>query len=220
MEILKADPNKFKEKIRRLIKLIRNGKIIIFPTDTVYGLLGDATNEETVKKIFKIKKRARKKPIPIFVKDIRMAKRYAFISKKKENFLKMVWPGKVTAVLKRPRTRTPKHNDELAAGQASSVRGKKNKKLIIYGVASNTIALRIPNYRLVNMLLEKINKPLTGTSANISGKPASTKIKEILRQFKNAKEKPDLVLNYGNLKFSLPSVVVDLTSKEIKILRA
>jgi len=196
MEILKVDPNKFKEKIRRLIKLIKNGKIIIFPTDTVYGLLGDATNEETIKKIFKIKKRVRKKPIPIFVKDIRMAKKLAFISKKQENFLKMVWPGKVTVVLKRKNT-LPK---------------------IIFG-NEKTIGLRIPDYDLIKILFKKLNRPLTGTSANISGKPASTKIKEILRQFKNAKEKPDLVLNYGNLKSSLPSVVIDLTNKEIKILR-
>jgi L-threonylcarbamoyladenylate synthase len=194
-------------KITEVVKIIKQGGVVVFPTDTVYGLLADATNEKAVKKIFKIKKRPKEKPIPLFVKDIEMAKKFAFINKKQENLLKLFWPGKVTAVLKRPRTRT------------SSVRGKKNKKLIIYGVTRNTIALRIPNYRLVNVLLKKLDRPLTGTSANISGKPASTKIGEVLRQFKNAKEKPDLILNYGNLQFSLPSIVIDLTGKKTRILR-
>jgi L-threonylcarbamoyladenylate synthase len=194
-------------KITELVKIIKQGGVVVFPTDTVYGLLADGTNEKAVKKIFRIKKRPKEKPIPLFVKDIEMAKKFAYINKKQENLLKLFWPGKVTAVLKRPRTRT------------SSVRGKKNKKLIIYGVARNTIALRIPNYRLVNVLLKKLDRPLTGTSANISGKPASTKIREVLKQFKNAKEKPDLILNYGNLQFSLPSIVIDLTGKKTRILR-
>ena len=79
-----------------------------------------------------------------------------YTRKSQEKFLKSVWPGKVTVVLKR----------------------KKRKK--IYGVDRETIALRIPNYRLINELLRKTELPLTGTSANISGQPAPTKIKEIL----------------------------------------
>lgn len=173
--------------IKEAIKLIKKGEIVISPTDTVYGLICDATNKKTVKRLFKIKKRPREKPIPIFVKDIEMAKKLAKINPKQEKFLKKVWPGKVTVVLK-----------------------SKDKK---------TIGLRIPNYKFINQLLSIINKPLTGTSANISGKPASTRIKEVIRQFQNQKHQPDLIIDAGNLKPAKPSMVIDLTSSKIKILR-
>jgi len=64
-----------------------------------------------------------------------------------------------------------------------------------------------------------INSPLTGTSANISNLPPSTKIKEVLKQFKNQKYQPDLVIDAGNLKKSRPSIVLDLTTSPTKILR-
>lgn len=198
MEILKIDRRNFKKVTEIAAKLIREGKVLVCPTDTVYGLICDATNEKAVEKLFKIKKRPKGKPIPIFVKDIKMAKKFAGIDKKQEKFLQKVWPGKITVVLKR----------------------KGNLPQILFG-RKETIGFRIPKYKLINELLEKINRPLTGTSANISGKPASTKIKEVLKQFEkeNTKPKPDLVLDEGNLKKAKPSTVVDLTYPKIRILR-
>jgi len=177
-------------------KSVKEGEIVICPTDTVYGLISDATNEKAVKKLFKMKKRLALKPVPIFVKDVKMAKKFAYINKNQEEFLKKVWPGKITVVLKR-----------------------RKKKIKLFGVGKDTIALRIPKYKLINELLKKLNCPLTGTSANISGKPALTKIKTVTFQFKNQKFLPDLVLNGGNLRKSLPSTIIDLTKKEPKILR-
>lgn len=196
MRILRIKSENLKEIIKQAVDTIENGEGIIFPTDTVYGFLADATNKNAVEKIFKIKKRPKEKPIPIFVKDIKMAKSLAFINKKQEEFLKMFWPGKVTVVLKR-----------------------KNILPKIISGGEETIGLRIPNHKLVSLLLKKLNRPLTGTSANISGKPVSTRIKEVVKQFKKEKIKPDLVLDAGNLKPSLPSRIFDLTGKKIKILR-
>lgn len=184
------------QRIKTAIKLIKQGKVIVCPTDTVYGLIADATNKKAVEKIFKIKKRKDKKPAPIFIKDLKMAKKIAKIDKKQEKFLKLVWPGKVTVVLERKKT---------------------VKKL--YGVDKKTIALRIPNFKPVNFLLEKLNRPLVGTSANISGKPPSGNLKEILRQFKGKKYQSDLVVDGGNLKPGKPSRVLDLTIWPAKILR-
>ncbi|MDI6591632.1 MAG: L-threonylcarbamoyladenylate synthase [Patescibacteria group bacterium] len=195
MLILKLRKN-YKKIIEKVIKSIKTGKVIVCPTDTVYGLLADATNKKAVEKIFKIKKRPFQKPIPIFVKDIKMVKKIAKIDKKQEEFLKKVWPGKVTIVLK------PKK--ELPRGI-----GKPNKE----------IGLRIPNYKIINRLLKLCNCPLTGTSANISGRPASTKIKEVLKQFENQKIQPDLVIDAGNLPESKPSIIIDLTKTLPKILR-
>jgi len=202
-QVLEFSVQKFNFLIQKVVESIKRGEILALPTDTVYGLVADAANKKAVGKLFKIKKRPFKKPIPIFVKNIKTAKRFVWIGKEQEKFLKSVWPGKVTAVLKR----------------------KKNK-IKLYGVDEKTIALRIPNYRFLNILLKKLNHPLTGTSANISGKPASIKIKEIISQFENQPParnnnggQPDLIIDAGDLKKSRPSTVIDLTGEKIKILR-
>ena len=182
--------------VKTAIKLIKQGKIIVCPTDTVYGLVADATNKNAVGKIFKIKKRNLKKPIPIFVKDLKMAKRLAKINKIQERILKLVWPGKVTVIL-RPKRNLPKGI------------GKPKKE----------IGLRIPDHKIINQLLLAINLPLTGTSANISGKSPSTKIKEVISQLKNQKYLPDLIIDAGNLPKSKPSTVLDLRISPPKILR-
>jgi len=196
MRILKLSQKNLKEIVEIAAKSIQQGKVLVCPTDTVYGLVCDATNEKAVEKVFKIKRRVAKKPIPIFVKDTKMAKKLAKIDKKQEKFLKSVWPGKVTVVL-RTKKKFPKGI------------GKPKKE----------IGLRIPNYKFINQLLSIVDCPLTGTSANISGKPPSTKIKEVLEQFKNQKSLPDLVIDVGNLKPSKPSTVIDLTTSPPKILR-
>jgi L-threonylcarbamoyladenylate synthase len=201
LEKIKVSLKNLNSAIKKAVAIIKKGGIIVCPTDTVYGLIADARNKKAVKKIFKIKKRKEGKPIPIFVRDLKMAKSLAIIDKTQEKFLTKVWPGKVTAVLK------------------AKSRAKKIFPKSIIG-SENKIGLRIPNYKFLNILLEKLNFPLTGTSANISGKPSSTKIKDILKQFsltKTGGRLPDLILNAGNLKFSRPSTVVDLTN--LKILR-
>lgn len=190
MEVLKAD----KKNLKTIIEYVEKGRIIVCPTDTVYGLICDATNKKTVQRLFKIKRRDTKEPVPIFVKDLKTAKKLAFINEKQEKILGNSWPGKITFILKR----------------------KKSK---IYGVKEKTIGLRIPNHKVISYLLSSTNRPLTGTSANISGEQASTKIKEVLKQFKNQKLKPDLIVDAGNLKPSKPSKIIDLTGNKIKVLR-
>jgi len=196
MSILKADQRNLQTIVKIMVKSIKQGEVMVCPTDTVYGLIADATNGKAVKKLLKIKKRNTQKPIPIFVKDIKIAKKFALINKNQEKFLKKVWPGKVTVVLKR--------------------KGKLPR--ILFG-NKKTIGLRIPNYKVINQLLLIINRPLTGTSANISGQPPSTKIKEVISQFKNQKFQPDLIIDAGNLPKSKPSIVLDLTTSPTKILR-
>ncbi|PIP23189.1 MAG: threonylcarbamoyl-AMP synthase [Candidatus Nealsonbacteria bacterium CG_4_10_14_0_2_um_filter_38_17] len=195
MEILKLTRKNRKSSVKIIARLIKEGKIVVCPTDTVYGLLCDATSKKAIDRLFKIKKREKGKFFPIFVKDLKTAKALANIESRQEKILKKFWPGKLTAVLKR------------------------NRKLKIYGLDKKTIALRIPKHKLIKELLVKSNLSLTGTSGNISGQPTSTKIKDIIRQFKNQKFQPDLIIDAGNLPKSLPSTIIDLTGREIKTLR-
>jgi tRNA threonylcarbamoyl adenosine modification protein (Sua5/YciO/YrdC/YwlC family) len=181
------------EKINQAAREIKSGKVAIFPTDTVYGLVADATSKQAVKKVFEIKQRSKDKPLPIFIKDLSAAKKIAKINKKQEAFLKKVWPGQTTVVLER----------------------KKQVKL--YGSINHKIALRIPDYQPIRVLLEKIGKPLTGTSANLSGLSTKKEVKDILKQFSG--NFPELVVDTGKLKSSRPSTVIDLTASRPKILR-
>ena len=174
--------------IRKAIKAIEAGKVLVCPTDTVYGMVCDATNKKALNKLYKVKKRPLNKPVPIFVDSIKTARKLAKISPQQEKHLKSVWPGKVTTVLKKKRGR-------------------------------GTIGLRIPKYLFLRRLLRRANCPLTGTSANISGGPVSTNIKEVIKQFKGRKYQPDLFIDAGDLPKNKPSKVIDLTIWPPKTLR-
>lgn len=202
LEGLKNAPN-------RAVDVINGGGVVIFPTDTVYGFLAAADNKKAVEKIYKIKKRPRSKPLPVFVKDLKTAKNLAEINKSQEKIIKKHWPGKFTFVLKR----------------------KLGTKL--YGVDKKTIALRIPKYKLLNNLLKKIKKPLVQTSVNISGKPSLSEISDIVKTFEKSKIKPDLIIYDKNLSRRQsrrgsstssgpkvkPSIIINLSGDKIKILR-
>ncbi len=195
MQNLKISPKNLKEIIRKTIEVIMKGGIVVCPTDTVYGLIANAKDKTAVKKVFEIKKRSFEKPLPVFIKNLEMAKSLANIDGKQEKILKKFWPGKLTVILKAKPIEFPQ-------GILS-----KDKK----------IGLRIPNYKFLNLLLREIGCPLTSTSANISGKSASVDIREVLKQFVGEKVQPSLVLDAGKLKSSLSSTVIDLTN--FKILR-
>ncbi len=184
------------DSIEESIKAIKGGGVIVFPTDTIYGLVCDATNQKAIQKLFQIKKRDFKKPIPVFVKDIEMAKQIAMVNEKQESFLKKVWPGKVTVIL-RAKIDFPQ-----------GVLGK-----------DKTIGLRVPDYASINALFNKINKPLSGTSANLAGEHSCLDINDVVAQFANEKLQPDLIVDAGILSSSQSSTVVDLTGKELKVLR-
>lgn len=195
MKNLKITSKNQKSALKQAVLIIKKGGVVICPTDTVYGLIADAKNYSAVKKVFEIKKRKPNKPFSVFVKNIKAAKNIAFISQAQEKFLKKIWPGKLTAVLKAKPLNLPE-------GVIS-----KHKK----------IGLRIPDYKILNVIIKKTDVLLIATSANITGQKASGKIKEVIKQFKNKKHQPDLILNAGNLKKSLPSTVIDVES--LKILR-
>jgi L-threonylcarbamoyladenylate synthase len=178
--------------LNEAVKFLNNGGVIICPTDTVYGFLADAGNKKAVNKIYKIKKRPKSQPLPLFVKDFKMPRGLAEIDKKQSQILKSKWPGKFTFVLKR------------------------KKGLKFYDRAKDTIALRIPKYKFLNDLLKKTNKPLAQTSVNISGKPPLEKISDIVEQFG---EQNILIVDAGILKKSKPSKIIDLTKNKIKTLR-
>lgn len=191
MEIIQEN----KKNIKKIIAALKNGAVLVLPTDTVYGLVCDATSKKAVEKIFEIKKRNKSKPLPVFVKDIKMAQKYTVISARQKEFLNEKWPGAATFVM----------------------RAKKGLSPLVY--KKGTIAMRHPDYKLIIEILKLLKRPLAQTSANISGSPATTKVKEVLELFNGRNIQPDFVVDAGDLPKNKPSIIIDITSNKIKILR-
>jgi len=176
--------------------VIKRGGSIVYPTDTVYGLGVNALKPHNIDRLFKIKKRPETKPVPIMVRDIKMAKQLAFIDKKTEKALEQVWPGQVTVIL-RKRSIIP---DILTANK-------------------DTVGLRIPSSQFTQLLMENLDEPITITSANFSGESPLISSYEVVKVFNKAYPRPDLILDAGDLPPSPPSTVLDLTSSQPKITR-
>lgn len=195
MQVCKLSRGNEKELARKAAAALKQGKVLICPTDTVYGLLADAKNREAVQRTVQIKGRKRGKSLPIFVKDIAMAKGLARVSPFQERHMKKLWPGKVTLVLK-------------SKGKLPEETGTKD-----------TIGLRVPNHEFVAMLLAQLKRPMVGTSANLAGKPSILDNHDIIRQFGKRKYKPDILIEAGKLPFSRPSRVIDIINDKPVILR-
>lgn len=186
-----------------VVAALKDGAVFVLPTDTVYGLVCDAKNKKSVEKIFKIKKRDKKIPLPVFVGDIEMAKEYAEIGEEQENILQKKWPGATTFIFKI-------QNPESRIQIKSKI---LNSKLL---TKNGTIALRMPDHGLIRQILSELGNPLAQTSANISGKPATTDIKEVVRQLGG---EDLIIIDAGYLPESSPSTIIDLTENKSKILR-
>ena len=183
--------------ITETLKVLQSGGVVIFPSDTVYGLLCDATNEKAVTKLISFKNRPQGKAISIFVADFQMLKDYVRVDMKKENILKELLPGPFTIIL-----------------------NSKHKTSKLLESENGTLGVRIPNNELINNLVKAFGKPVTATSANLSGRPsnyaASTLISELSE---NKKALIDLIVDKGDLPRNKPSTVLDLTDSQIKTIR-
>ena len=196
MKQIKLDLNNTEEALNNAVKILQDGGVIIYPTDTLYGLGANALNEDAVLKIQKIKKQDKNKPISVIVKDLKTARKIACVDSKVEKTLNRIWPGPITVVLR-----------------------KKDIVSDILTGNGETVAIRIPNNKFISELMKKIDFPITATSANISGENNLLKSKEIINKFKKAKFAPDLFIDVGDIKNPTASTIIDLTTGIPKILR-
>jgi len=172
---------------------IRAGDLVIYPTETVYGLGADALSDKAIKKIFKLKGRETEKPIPIAVNSIDMASQVAELTPAAEVLFKKFLPGPLMIV----------------------ARAKSNvSELITAGTGK--VGIRFPDHPVALKLIYFVGGPITSTSANISSKPAPLTVREALEQLGG---KVDVALDAGKCRLGVPSVVVDTTARHLKILR-
>jgi len=196
MKIIKLTDNNLDLIINQAIVFLKNDGLIVYPSDTVYGLLVDAQDEEAVKKLIAFKNRPPGKPISVFV-DWDFLGDLVEIFSSQEKILKNILPGPFTVILK-------------SKGKVSHFLESEKK----------TLGIRIPDYQPINQLIKKINKPVTATSANLSGKPPNYSIESLLKQLPESKKKLiDLIVDAGKLPRNKPSTVIDLVEENIKIVR-
>jgi L-threonylcarbamoyladenylate synthase len=182
--------------IKEAIHVLEKGGLIIFPSDTVYGLLVDATNEKAVEKLIAFKNRPPGKAISVFVSQ-EMLKDQVEITEKSHSLLKHLLPGPFTVIL------PSKHR---VSSKLESEKG--------------TLGIRMPDYELVADLVNAFGKPITATSANLGGRSPHYSIESLLNQLpKQKQDLIDLIVDAGKLPRNKPSTVVDLTQNNIKIVR-
>ena len=177
--------------IEKIAQIIEKGGIVVFPTDTVYGIGCNPYNENAVKKIYEIKSRTKLKSLPVLAYSLDVVKEIALIDEFTEKIIEKYWPGPLTLIL------------ELT--------DQKLKKSLNLG---NKIAVRIPDSKCTLKLLEKC-KLLVGTSANISGNSSYTNPDECIKNIKNY----DMFLNGGIITSKGESTIIEIENKEIKIIR-
>ena len=183
-----------KKVLKKTIISLKQGKIAGLPTETVYGLAGNAYSKNAVKKIFSLKKRSYKNPLIIHYDYPKNAESDVIFNEKFFKLYKKFCPGPLTFVLKK----------------------KKNSKISSIATANlNTVAIRFPKHRVIRNILKFINFPLAMPSANLSYRLSPINAFEVFQDFK---KKLKIIINGGNSKIGIESTVIDLT-KEPKILR-
>ncbi len=212
MKVIKLTEKNVEKVLSQTERILRSGGIAVIPTDTVYGIIGDATKAEVIKKIFAIKRRSQEKVFPIFVKNVNEARKLAYVADAKAKFLERIWPGPLTVIFQH-KERLPKI---LTGGKVPKPFGPGSRPTEV-GLG-NTIGMRIPNHPFLLELLSRLDFPLVQTSANISEKSPAKNIKEIKEYFGGAEAKPDLIIDEGEIA-GKSSTVIDYTGKEPMILR-
>ena len=183
--------------INNAVKILKKGGLIGFPSETVYGLGADATNNEAVLKIYKNKNRPQSNPLIVHVESIDQAKSIAFFSKKIDKIIDNFWPGPLTVVLKK--NKKSKISSNLCAGL-------------------ETVAIRYPNSKTILTIIKKLGKPIAAPSANKSGMLSPTSALHVERQFRDHDDIP-LILDGGNSNIGVESTVIGIEDNNIIIYR-
>lgn len=184
-------------EIEDIAAQFQRGLVVAYPTDTIYGLGCIAADEQAIARIFKMKKRAKNKPLLILTSSLTMLKKYCHINKKQSDYLKKIWreSGKPVSVVLRSRKILPA---ALSGG-------------------TDSIAVRLPKSDFLIKIIRKINAPIVSTSLNISGKEYKENVNDLEKYF--GKDSPDAIIDAGVLK-GKPSKLIDVRDvKKIKVLR-
>lgn len=183
----------YDRQVTEAARVLADGGVVAYPTDTVYGLGADARNEAAVARVFDIKERPQDSPLPLLMGDISQVPTFAKeLTPRTRCLAERFWPGALTLVV----PATPPFSPAL--------------------VQDGFVGLRIPNDPFCLRLIERFGSPITGTSANLTGGAPSMSGDDVRKQLGKS---VDYILDAGRAGGGLPSTVVQVTDDEVTILR-
>ncbi len=192
MQVLQVDPkNPQTEVIEKAAKVLQLGGLVVYPTETLYGLGANIMDLGAIQRVFEVKGRFHNKPISVAFRNVEHAEKYVQFNKTAHKLAELFLPGPLTIILPA----------KINLGE-------------MFG--GDKIAVRISGSKVVQAILEKTKFPITATSANISGKADPICAQDSIDQIG---EKVDLILDSGKCEHSMPSTVVDLSEGKVVVLR-
>lgn len=194
MQIINLKDKIDEEKLKEVANIIKNGGVVVFPTETVYGIGVNAYSESAVKKLYEIKKRNYNKPISLLISNFNMINDVAKdITKLEYALINEFFPGPLTVILKK-------------------------KDIVPDIVTSNgdTVGVRMSTNEIALRLIEYAGVPIATTSCNISGEESKVELADIIEVFDN---KVDCYIDGGKSKIGIGSTVVNLVDNKPEILR-
>lgn len=195
LSILKINPDNFDvEELQPAVTVLKQGGVIAYPTETVYGLGASIYHEHAVRRIFQLKIRDPNKPLSVMISSIEDVNELCEeIPQYSEILMNAFWPGPLTLIFK-------------ASEKVPNYIASTDKK----------IGLRFPNHPITRAIMRMHGQPVTSTSANVAGKAEPINAQEVKHIFG---DKIDLVIDGGECRFKIPSTVLDATGEEPKVLR-
>lgn len=182
------------DEIKDSANVVSNGGIIIYPTDTLYGLGADIRNEESLLRIYDIKGRPNDMALPVLVSGWEMVRSISSeVNVIGEKLAARFWPGQLTMV----------------------IRANDNLSTILTG-GRGTIAVRQPDHWIAQQIIEQVGNPIVGTSANLSGSPDLVEASDLAPELGHL---VDRIITCGLKPFGVGSTVVDITGEQPKLLR-
>ena len=173
--------------IEKAVRIMKEGGVIIFPTESSYGIGVDATNETAIRKIAAVKQQPEEKNTSIVVADLEQAKRFGKITGEAEKLAKKFMPGPLTLVVEK----NPGVPELLA---------------------ERTIAFRISSNPVARKLCTALGNGITATSANLHGRPSIYEAKDVIKEFNN---RVHMIIDAGNLLHVAPSTIYDVEQKKV-----
>ena len=192
--LVKITENNLKVVLQKAVEILKKGGIIAYPTETFYGLGAKYDNEDSLKKLYELKKRPEEKPMPLIIGTGEILPMIAAsVNTSASALMDKFWPGPLTLLL---------NAKEGLSNYLTANTGK--------------VAVRIPGESIALHLAKEAGFPITATSANISGMLPADSAKAVITYFE---DKIDLIIDGGKTPGGLPSTIVDVTGGKIKILR-
>mgnify|MGYP000173217068 CR=1 FL=1 len=181
--------------IEEVARRIKEGEVIAYPTDTVYGLGCSSTADEPIERVYRIKQRDKDKPLLVLVSDRKMASDFFHIDRRQQQVLDRYWPGPYTFLLREK-------------GYLSSILAGNDR----------IVGARLPKNEFIIKMVNRVREPIVSTSLNIAGREILTSPVDIEKEFSHCL--PDLAVDIGRLTPKRTSTLMDITDpSNIKVLR-